>query len=213
MKQETLRSPEHETAAPLADGAGSLPLAQETTGSELCHIGSICQLFVCDIKCNSAVNFVADSGRESCQHARKSFSSVVTDQCHVRSMKPRQVVRGNAQCVFLECGIARYQVPQNTAVPDEDSTFLHRFGAEEVERRLREKCCAAEYIPRYKPEQKNLLSLFGDGKIPCTSFGEQEEIVGGISLVGNNRVRREMPRLGRSDHGVNFRSRQSLQKP
>src|SRR5579862_1887533 len=132
MPEKPLRSMQHNTAATLAYCAAVPPLAQETTCGERGDVGCVCQLLILDIDLNAAGDLMANALRQTRQHPRKSLSSVIADQSHVRGVKPYQIVRRNRQCVFLQSWIASHQVPNRLATPSDQAAVLHNLRAKEI---------------------------------------------------------------------------------
>ena len=95
MQEQTVWIAQYDTAATLANRTIALPLAQKAASCEGRHVGSVCQFLVGDVEFNAAWNLTANTLRKTRQYPCKSLSGRVADQRHVRSLIPRQIVRGN----------------------------------------------------------------------------------------------------------------------
>src|SRR5271163_2799155 len=151
MQKKPLWGTHHDTAAILGDRAPALPLAQQATCREGRNIGRVWQLLVCDVELNAARDLVANALCKARKYATKSLSSVIADQGQVRGVKPGDIVRRNRQRILLQTWIARDQVPDHSAAPNECATVFHHFRAEKIGRRFREECRTTKNVAGGKP--------------------------------------------------------------
>src|SRR5208282_3133176 len=117
------------------------------------------------------------------QNLGESLPSRIASQSYVIGQIPSQIVRRHQECILKQPWILGCKVSKGSTAPYQNRTILHRFGAKGIIASFRQKRCAANDLPFWKPKEKSFLTFFGDKKISGAAARQKKQMLCRVSLV------------------------------